>query len=181
MEREGFGRDRVPDLFFANFKMTDIAGHKFTFDSQQMAENLEAQDAALRRILDYLDEEVRDYVVIVTADHGHTPPPGQSGAWPISPTELIADLDRHFEIPPERSLVREHHAVGFFLNRRVAESLRISEAQVARYINDYTLGDNWPEEELPVGYEERAGERVFAAAFPSSELEEFVRCASGPD
>ena len=44
-----------------------------------MADALEAQDQALGGLIEYLDKAVGDYVVVVTADHGHTPNYRESG------------------------------------------------------------------------------------------------------
>ncbi|MDQ3985411.1 MAG: alkaline phosphatase family protein [Actinomycetota bacterium] len=177
LKRERFGLDEVPDLFFANFKMTDIAGHQFGMDSQRMAENLQAQDEALDRLIDYLERRVHDYVVIVTADHGHTPPPERSGGWPISQQELIDDLNDHFEVPSQETLVQGNHSTGLFLDSSVADDLQVHKVDVARFINSYTLADNWSGDDLPNGYGERGGELLFSAAYPSDDLDVVMDCA----
>ena len=38
LRQGGFGADETPDLFFANFKQTDIAGHSYTIDSPEVAD-----------------------------------------------------------------------------------------------------------------------------------------------
>ena len=177
LRREQFGQDEVPDLLFANFKMTDIAGHQFGIDSQQMAANLQAQDEALERLIDHLDRRVRDYVVIVTADHGHTPPPERTGAWPIAPLELIDDLNDYFEVPEGRSLVEAHHAAGLFLDRSVVDDLGVREGDVVRFLNYYTIGDNWKAGNLPSEYADRRDELVFSAVFSSTDVDAVMKCA----
>jgi hypothetical protein len=179
LDREGYGTDDVPDLFFTNYKPTDIVAHQHNMDSPEMGDTLEAQDAALGRLLGFLDRKVKDYVVIVTADHGNTPPPQRSGAWPLLQGQLQADVDAHFEVPEGESLIRKTSAAGPFLRRDVAAGLDVTTEDVAEFLNGYTIGDNYPEQELPDGYESRGDENVLAAAFPSDRIGAVLKCAFG--
>lgn len=181
LEREGYGADDVTDLFFINYKPTDIVGHQHNMDSEEMGDTLEAQDAALGRLLDHLDQKVRDYVVILTSDHGNTPPPTRSGAWPVLQGQLQASVDEHFEVPEGKSVIRSTSAVGPFLNRQVAKELGVTAADVAEFLNGYTLRDNYKEERLPEGYENRGGENILAAAFPSDRINAILRCSRSPN
>lgn len=178
LEREGFGADQVPDLFSTNFKMTDIVGHQYGMDSREERAVLQAQDIALGSIIDYLDENVGDYTVIVTADHGHTPDPRSNGAWPIANGQLKVDLEAHFEAE-EGTLVDDTSAVGIFLNEDTMDTLGIAALDVAEYLNTYTLGENWSQDNLPQGYGGRGDERLLAAAFPTPMLPEIRECV-GP-
>ena len=180
-EREGYGADDMTDLFFTNYKMTDIVGHQYSMDSPEMGDVLEAQDAALGELVDYLDANVRDYAVVVTADHGSTPKPTRTGAWPISQDELEKDMNEHFQVPEGRTLKQAITAVGPFLDHTILEETGTTLDEVARFMNSYTIADNWPEKELPAGYEDRGDELVFEAAFPSDRLDEVVRCRFGSD
>jgi hypothetical protein len=163
-----------------NFKMTDVVGHFYTMDSPEMAENLAAQDAALGDIVHGLESMHRDFVLILSADHGHTPAPETSGAWPISQSELIADLNDAFGISDRESLVEKSHAAGFFLDRGVARRRGVGASDVARWLNDYRLADN-SDGELPSAYRTKGSERLFSAAFASSDMGAVIRCAFGSD
>jgi predicted AlkP superfamily pyrophosphatase or phosphodiesterase len=174
----GYGLDATPDLFLTNFKMTDLAGHAFTYESPQYASALQAQDEQLRRIVEYLDEEVRGYVIVLTADHGHTPSPRSTGAWPISQRELLNDIDEHFKAR-DSSLIEESDVVSLFLDPDVRKSLDVTADDIARYINSYTLADNLKSKGVPARYEERLKENLFSAAFPKDALPEVMRCAFG--
>jgi Type I phosphodiesterase / nucleotide pyrophosphatase len=180
LRRGQFGVDSIPDLLMVNFKMTDVVGHLYTMDSPEMAENLAAQDEALGKIVRRLESMQRDFVLILSADHGHTPAPEGTGAWPISQTELIADLDRAFATPDSESLVEKSHAAGFFLDRGVARRLGIGAGEIARWLNDYRLADN-SGGDLPSTYTDRASERLFSAAFVGSDMGAVIRCAFGSD
>ena len=179
LEREGFGSDDVPDLFATNFKPTDIVGHQYGMDSEEERVVLEAQDAALGRILDYLDEAIEDYVVVLTADHGHTPDPLRTGAWPITNGAIKRDIEDHFGIEEDGALVTSTSAVGIFLDEGVMESEGITATDISSFLNGYTLRENWEEKELPEGYEDRGDERLLAGAFPSEDLPEIMRCSFG--
>ena len=180
LREEDYGRDATPDLLFTNYKMTDRAGHNYTIDSKEMAIALEAQDAALGELTAYLEKEIHDFVVILTADHGHTPSTQRSGAWPISATETVADLNAHFEIPEGESLVVAPTAAGMFLDRATATSNDVTPADIAQFLNGYTLGENWPKgKELPEDYEGKAQQTVLSAAFASDQIESVVRCKFG--
>jgi predicted AlkP superfamily pyrophosphatase or phosphodiesterase len=179
-DRAGYGSDAVPDLFFTNFKATDLIGHTDTMDSPAMAEVLGAQDAALGRLVEYLEDEVKDYVLIVTADHGSTPRADTTGAWPIDQVELTDDLDDHFSVTGP-SLVEQTTAAGYFLDSAVMSDHRVTTDAVARYLNSYRLAENWDGSELPEDYRARRGEHVFAAAFPSDDIDDIAACAGSAD
>ena len=174
LDRGGYGADEVPDLFFTNFKMTDIAGHQYSMDSIEERDVLHEQDAALGRIVDYLDREVADYVVVLTADHGHTPSAERSGAWPISQGTVVDDIDEHFGVT-EGSLMTSKTAVGMFFNRTVMEETGVTASEVARFLNGYTIAENWNEDELPDGYEDRGDENVYEASFPTDDIGDVLR------
>lgn len=179
LKRGGYGKDDVPDLFFTNFKITDIVSHQFSMDSKEEAAVLEAQDGALGDLLTYLNSNVGDYVVIVTADHGNTPSPERSGAWPILQGQLQEDVDAHFDVPKGRSLIEKTSAAGPFLDRETMQDLDVSEDDVAGFLNSYTIKDNLNDSMLPEGYEDRGEEHVFSAAFPADDIDEALKCARG--
>lgn len=179
LDREGYGTDEITDFFFTNYKPSDIVGHQHNIDSPEMGEALEAQDAALGQLIDFLDQKVGDYVVIVTSDHGNTPPPERSGAWPLLQGQLQEDIDAHFDVHEDTSLVRQTSAAGPFIRNDVAKELGVSLDEIAEFLNAYTIADNYPEQELPEGYEGRAEENVLAAAFPSDKISDVLECALG--
>ena len=177
LQRENYGADAIPDLFFVNYKTTDVVGHKYSMDSPEMEEVLRAQDEALGELVGYLDDAVGDYAVVVSSDHGHTPSPHVSGGWPLAPSEMVADVNEHFDVPEGETLVTST-AVGLFMKRDVAEATGVSPSDIARFLNTYTIEQNWPEQELPPGYEGRGEEVIFEAAFPSEDLDEVLACSA---
>lgn len=179
LERERFGEDSVPDIFLTNYKITDTVAHNFALEGRPTELALKAQDDALRELLDYLDRQVRDYVVVVSADHGHTPSPESTGAWPIGGKELETDLDNEFEIPETTSIIREAVQMGLYLQQGKMEKFGVTVDDVASFLNDYTITENWPGETLPDGFAGRGDERVFAAAYPTDEIPRIMECAFG--
>lgn len=179
LDVEGYGDDDVPDLFFTNLKMADTIGHHYLMDSQEMALVLEALDEGLERLIGFLDREVEDYVLIMTSDHGHTLPARRTGAWPVANGRLLQDINDHFDIPKGESVIADTVAVGLFYNPKVMEKHGVTEDEIARYVNSYTIRENWDEPDLPPGYEDRGDENVFSAAWPVSQMEEVMECRFG--
>lgn len=179
-ERYGLDDDS-PDLFFTNYKVADVIGHRYIMDSPEMREVIEAQDDGLRKIIDYLDSAVEEYVLVLTADHGHTPSPERTGAWAVNADELASDVDDFFGVPEDESLVMGSKTAGLFLDHDVLGALSIEEAEVAAYLQDYTIRDNWREEKLPEGYQGRGEERVLSASFAASLFPHILRCAFGSE
>ncbi|MQB00780.1 MAG: hypothetical protein GEU78_10895 [Actinobacteria bacterium] len=175
---EGYGSDDVPDLFLTNYKMSDNAGHQYGIDSPQVEAVIRAQDRGLEELIEFLDRDVGDYVVILTADHGSTPFAKTSGAWPVRQGELARDIEREFGTSKDRPLVLETSAVGPFLDHDVAKDLGVSAGDVARFLNGYKIRDNWSGA-LPDGYEDRGDENVFSAAFSRDQFPRIMRCAFG--
>ncbi len=179
LEREGYGADAVPDLFFTNYKVADIVGHEYSMESQEMEAVVRAQDDALGRLVAYLEQEVEDYVVVVTADHGHTPPSSASGGWPVKVDELVKDIDAHFDVAKGNSLTEKATAAGFFMDRQMMRNLGVTATEIAEFANGYTIKENWPEDELPEGFTDRGHENVLSAAFTGGHLPDIMRCTFG--
>lgn len=179
LRRSGYGSDATPDLLFVNFKPTDIVGHLRNMDSKEMEATLRAQDDALARLVGYLDREVRDYVVILTSDHGHVPSPERTGGWAVGNGEVARDIDDHFGAPKDRSLTQDGGSTGFFFNYKLMNELDVTGEEVARFLNGYTIADNNKGAQLPEGYEGRGDEPLFSATIPRSLRTEVSRCAFG--
>ena len=164
IRREGFGVDEITDLLFVNYKVIDKVGHRYSFPSRQMSAVVRGVDQALRGLVEILDRTVGvgQWVLALTADHGFTPKAATTGATVIDNSELARDLNANFngiQSPrPTQTWVNETEL------RRGGGSL----GGVARYLMGYTRAENTRNpSSLPPG---AGGERLFAAAFPSSVL-----------
>jgi hypothetical protein len=151
-----------------NFKPSDDAGHNWGMTSREVAETLAAQDEALRRLVDFLDAEVGSdrYVLMLTADHGQTPYPSESGAWPIGGGELARDANHALDSNDDGiDLIDRVSSPGAYLDRSQLKANDLTAAEVARWMAGYTVEQNLKEgAELPATFEGRRDEVLFDAA-----------------
>ena len=174
LETEGFGLDDVPDLFFTNYKPTDLSGHSYNLVEPEVKENLEEQDRQLDAIVRGLDDLVgRDnYVLALTADHGVTPYPEVTGGWPIDTAEITKDLERKFNADrPEQKLVTANRGYQFFFNRKVMRANNVTFEDISAYIRNYRLHENATDvERVPDRFKDRLNERIYLTAMSGREL-----------
>ena len=181
LEREGFGRDDVTDLFYVNYKAPDKAGHKWNMIAPEQEDVLRSVDDALGDMIEWLDENIGEdgYVFTVTADHGQTPL--EAGGWPILGNEMVADIDAELDgLDNGTEIIQRTSASSWFSNKQEMIANDVTPEQVASFMSRYTIGDNIPEgEDVPAGFEDRLDERIFDAVFPGRKLPRVVACA-GP-
>ncbi len=180
IEREGFGADDVPDLLFVNYKAIDTIGHLFSADGVEMSDALRIQDETLRRFVAFLDERVGRgrWVMAVTADHGTQRDPEVSGAFPIDIRKLEAGLRATFDDEDDVPLLQKVRPTEIWLDRSELAANGFSLLDVATWLQGLTRADTYKGSTPPDAAS--AGERVFAAALPSSILGE-LPCLAGAD
>jgi hypothetical protein len=164
IDREGFGADEIPDLLFVNYKVIDKVGHKYSFPSREMAAVVRGVDQALGDLVKILDRSVGEgqWVLALTADHGFTPKASTTGAIVIDNYELARDLGAAFDG------IQSPRPTQTWVDEADLEQGGHSLGDVARYLMSYTRAQNTANPStLPAG---RGGEKLFAAAFPSSIL-----------
>lgn len=179
IETEDFGGDDVPDLVFTNYKHIDEIGHSYNMLSVEMRETIRHTDESLFGALpNFLNETVGKgrWVMVVTADHGQSPDPLVAHAWPISMASLSNDVADHFGVD-QGALFDATGPVGFYFDDVTMEQEGITEEEIADFLVDYRLEDNYEGNDLPDQYEERVREPIFSAAFPSRELPRIWACA----
>ena len=166
--REGFGDDNVPDLLYTNFKSPDDAGHKWGMTSPEVGAVVSSVDRALAELVGFLDAEVGRgrWVVMVTADHGQTRYPHQSGAWPIRGGEMAGDLNETFDsVENQVPLVERVTSAGISMDTRELAATGASLEDIARAAARYTAEDNLePGGELPQAWRDREDAPLFDAA-----------------
>jgi hypothetical protein len=179
LEKEGFGRDRIPDLFFTNYKQIDIIGHAWNMVNPEVRDALRYSDEALADIIRFLNREIGRgaWALVLTADHGQQPAPRTVGAWPYSVKDLATDAAAAVGVPADE-LVREERPTGLWLDKRVLALSKATVGDVADFILARTAKDDPVSEapDLPQGYESTLNEKIFAAAFPSKRLKRVARC-----
>jgi predicted AlkP superfamily pyrophosphatase or phosphodiesterase len=181
IRNEGFGRDDVPDLFFTNYKTTDLAGHEWNLVEPEVRDALRGQDAEIPVLIDALDRMVgkRNYVLALTADHGITPYPEVLGGWPINTREMTTDLERELDrATPRRSLVLANRGYQIMLDRREMRRNGVTARDVAQWVRAYRLGENVPRDEDVTGsFVGREDERLYLTALTPNEVEDALACA----
>lgn len=174
IETEELGRDRATDLLFVNFKSVDDAGHNWGMTSAETGETLRSADAALRRLVRFLDDYVGrgSWATLVTADHGQTPYPKESGAWPIGGAELQRDINARFDRNgSDVALADRVSSPGVYVNRPELTANDVTLDRVARWVAGYTVGENLKQgEKLPPSFEGREDEPLFDATLAGSRL-----------
>lgn len=167
IETERFGADKVPDLLYVNFKTSDITGHKFGMTSPEVGAAIRAQDANLRRLVRFLDRTVgkNEWVLMLTADHGQTPYPEESGAWPIYGGELARDLNAVFDkTDDDIPLIRSVGSAGVYVQLDQLDENNAKLWKIARWITGYTVKENIKDgTEPPPGFEGRKDDLLFDA------------------
>jgi hypothetical protein len=75
MAEHGIGSDGVTDLFAVSFAATDIIGHTYGADSQEIMDQMLRLDLLLERLFRKIDDEVglSNTMIVLTADHGSMP------------------------------------------------------------------------------------------------------------
>lgn len=165
IDSRGFGADGVPDLLFTNFKSIDDSGHRWGMVSEETGEVVAATDAELKTTVEYLDEEVGEgkWVVIVTADHGTSMFPEQSGGWAVRGHDLREDLNRAFDLD-EEPLFERVNSAGIFMNDEAAARSGLDFRKVGDWLLDYTAMDNLYEiDEVPNYYADKSDIPLFDA------------------
>lgn len=171
IDREGFGADEVPDLLFLNYKAIDTIGHLFSADGVEMSDALRVQDETLRHLVAFLDERVGRgrWVMAVTADHGTQRDPAVSGAFMIDIRKVEAGLTSTFDDEDEVPLLQKVRPTEIWLDGAELAENGFTLVQVSRWLLGLTEAETYKGAIPPTA--ERAGERVFAAALPSSILD----------
>jgi hypothetical protein len=173
IESERFGQDQVPDLLYVNFKPSDDAGHRWGLKSPEVGLTLAAQDSELESLVGYLDRIVGRgrWVLMLTADHGFTPYPDESGAWPIGGGELARDTNEALDRTADGiDLIDRVSSPGAYVNRDQLSLNDLTLREVAGWMADYTVEQNLKEgEEPPERFEDRETELLFDAAVVGGE------------
>ena len=180
LKEEGFGRDRVPDLFFTNFKQIDEVSHAYFLRSTEMKSTIPYSDAALARLVRWLNRNVgeRRWVLAMTADHGVGPNFTDVGAWAIDMQELQIDIAIHFRTRVSE-LFDSQRPQGFWVDRAVLRRKGITRAEIANFLLGYRIRDNVADDlKVPDGYREMMDGRLFTAAWPTEAITSMSDCRS---
>ena len=168
VENEGFGADDVPDLLFVNIKAADSIGHLYSVNGAEMGETVQALDASLGEIVAMFDELVgRDeWVLILTADHGHQYDPAVSGAFQIGISALAAYLEQRFDGASDAPIVTRARPTQLWIDEDTLATKGLTLGDVATAVMEATQAQTADEGVVPT----EPDARVFSAAFPTAAM-----------
>ncbi len=179
---EGFGADATPDLFYVNYKSTDLAGHEWNMVEEEVRDNLIAQDEQLPTLTQTLDEIAGpgNWVMALTADHGMTPYPTVTRGWSIETRDLTEDIEAAFDkVTPDKPIVLSNRGYQFMLNRDELRRNDVTAEDIAEFIRDYRIEDNLtPTNKILPRFEDRTNERLYMTALTPEALRAALDCAT---
>ncbi|MEA2550603.1 MAG: hypothetical protein QOE25_372 [Actinomycetota bacterium] len=166
MKRYKFGQDATPDLLYLNYKTIDTTEHQTSLNSPYMEDSVAYQDAALKQLVAFLNQQVGkgQWAMVVTADHGSQHSAAVSGGVPIDPTRVRALLDSKFD-PTGKGLFEVVRPTEMWFNTAVAAQLHVTPEAVASYVGSLTVAQTARSYyTIPAG---TSTDTVYQAAFPS--------------
>jgi hypothetical protein len=161
----------VPDLLYLNYKAIDTIGHLFSADGIEMSDAVATQDAALERLVEFLNQTVGQgrWIMVLVADHGTQRDPDTSGAFMIDINKLESGLSQTFDGDGDGvPLVQKVRPTEVFLDTAELAENGFTLEQVSAWFLELTQADTYKNRNVPApGHED---DTVFAAALPSSIL-----------
>ncbi|HET9310054.1 MAG TPA: hypothetical protein VFP41_02385, partial [Actinomycetota bacterium] len=138
-----------------------------------------AQDAELPALVDLLNEHVGEgnWVMALTADHGHTPDPSVSGATVISPGAVADAVQAEFDTDgDDRRIAEFTQPTNMFVDIDEMEQNGATLEEISGFLLSVTKGEVGGEQ-YPVP-PEVAGEPAFLAVYPADMIED-LPCLRG--
>ena len=165
IEHEPLGEDDVTDLLFINLKSIDEGGHVYNMLAPEMEDTLRAQDEVVGEVAALLDEKVGagKWVLAVTADHGQTPNPAETGGLRVDKARVEEQVEAYFG----RDIVETTSPDDLYLRADVLAEAGITAEEIGRFVATLTYEQVAPPNtdlaSLPASTRQA---RVFAAALP---------------
>lgn len=178
LTEERFGKDKVPDLFYTNFKQIDEVSHAYFLQSTEMHDTIPYSDQALAALVRWMNEHVgkNRWVLAMTADHGVGPKFTKVGAWAVDMDELLIDVAIHFKVRVTE-LFQNQRPQGFWLNMSTMRRADISLEEMSNFLLDYRIRDNVHDgQAVREQYRDRLNEHLFDAAYPSNRVTDMSDC-----
>jgi hypothetical protein len=145
VRREEFGNHSSPDLLFLNFKLIDEVGHEFSASSIEMRDSVVAQDRHLKTFVDFMDNAMglkNQWVMLVTADHGHTAAPDVGSGFVIHGDRILDEIQRRFDHRANgRPLVKRMRPTWFLLDDAEVEANGVTYDRISRLVAGMTKSD----------------------------------------
>jgi hypothetical protein len=144
IRREEFGNHTSPDLLFLNFKLIDEVGHMFSASSLEMRDAMVAQDRHLGTFVEFLNKVVGqgEWVMLVTADHGHTAAGNVSHGFVINEQHVIADIESRFDTKANgQSIAKQLRPMWLTVNQDEMDANGVTFAQISKFLANATKAD----------------------------------------
>jgi Type I phosphodiesterase / nucleotide pyrophosphatase len=181
LTREGFGADDMPDLFLTNYKSVDLGGHEWNMVEPEVQQELAAQDAQLKVLVDGLNEIIgrKQWVLILTADHGMTPPAPTQHNYEMDEHGIKRHIQERFDkVNPNVELVDSNRGYQLFLDPGEMKANDVTVEDVVEFLRGYTIEDNATEPgAITPEIEPHKDEPMFYAVLTPPELGEALACA----
>lgn len=151
IEAEELGADEYTDLFGLSITATDITGHTFGADSQEVQDMIVRLDGQIAGFLGYLDKRFKqgEVVLVLTADHGAAPLPEYMQSLGLDAGRIKskamgdaveAALTARYGAPEGKAKwVLAVEDPGVFLNRELIASRKLDAAEVQRATGEALL------------------------------------------
>ena len=148
IEQEKLGADQHADLLAISITATDIVGHSFGPDSQEVQDLIARTDRQLADFFAYLNRKFKsgEVVIAFTADHGATPTPEYMQSLGVDAGRIRKkQLSDAIEQALDAEFGEAKWVVGLedpsvFLNRTVIAEKRLEHARVERAAGEAILG-----------------------------------------
>jgi len=148
LEQEQLGTDDYPDILGISITSTDIAGHAYGPDSQEVQDLIVRTDRQLAGFFAYLNRRVGagQWSVVLTADHGAAPMPEHMSSLGIEAGRI---KKKQLTDAVEAALTARYGAgkwilamedPGITLNRAFIAEKKLDAAEVQRVAGEATLG-----------------------------------------
>lgn len=151
IENEQLGRDEYPDVLGVSITPTDIAGHAFGPDSQEIQDMIARLDGQLAGFFNYLDRRFGrgEVLIALTADHGACPIPEYIASLGIEAGRIkkkqlndaiVSALDAHYgKLEGDAKWIITLEDPGVFLNRDVIKAKDLDMAEVEDVVGEAAL------------------------------------------
>jgi predicted AlkP superfamily pyrophosphatase or phosphodiesterase len=141
MKAHHIGEDALTDILAIGFAATDVIGHTYGPDSQEILDQLLRLDLVLERLFAEVDARVglANTVVVLTSDHGVDPLVENLQAKGVeaeraAPARLQNAVKQAFEkrFPGVEPLIRYYSAPDFYLNEDLIRDRKLSHKEVEK-------------------------------------------------
>ena len=173
IRREGFGHHEGTDLLFLNYKLIDEVGHLYSASSPEMRDSVRAQDRHLAGFIDFMDNRMGlkgEWVLLLTADHGHAAHRSVSRGFIINGQRIMDRIQERFDTKADgRPVVQQFRPMWLELDEAELEANGVTYDKISKLVAGITKADASPPGKRLSA--DQAEELVFDAVFAGNILD----------